>query len=265
METTPKKRIKVFILVNCLTSVNSQVYGNHCHFFTYTAKAMPHIDFMFYPAHRMSIDNARNSAAKMALEAECDYLMFIDDDVLIPPATLELLLAADKDIIAGLVMIRGYPFNVMAFKHGEKTTLDGREVKTLEYFNDLEYIDEDKKVLKELQECDAIGFSCALIKCDILKPLEPPYFLTGRYHTEDVYFCMKVKEALDPKPEIYLHTGIQCGHVLNPEPIEWSTKEAFKKFYEEMGASGPTTEPKRDEDYMEACLAELDAIGKPHA
>jgi glycosyltransferase involved in cell wall biosynthesis len=142
---------RVFVLVNTLQSVNSNVYANHCHFFTYSAKNIPGIKFEFWTPERMAIDTARNTAAQMAMEMNCDYLMFIDDDVMVPPDTLEKLLLADKDIIAGLVIIRGYPFNNMAFKYKENTIKDGKEVRNLDFFNDLEkeYVYNDEWYQKE--------------------------------------------------------------------------------------------------------------------
>lgn len=277
---------KVFVLVNTLQSVNANVYSNHCHFFTYSAKNIPGIQFEFWTPERMAIDTARNTAAQMALEVGCDYLMFLDDDVMVPPNTLELLLKADKDIIAGLVIIRGYPFNNMAFKFGENLTLEGKEVRSLGFFNDLayEYFYEDKwntedemklkiedfegaktqlpKKPIELQECDAIGFSCALIKIDVLKALPKPYFLTGKGHTEDVYFCLKAQEKLLPKPEIFLHTGVQPGHMMNAEPVEFAIKTYLKDFYDGLRAKPKEGEEVNDgtvrnKAYIDACLAQV--------
>lgn len=44
----------------------------------------------------------RNMAAKVALECEADYLLFLDDDVLVPPNNaLKLLLECEADVAAG--------------------------------------------------------------------------------------------------------------------------------------------------------------------
>lgn len=281
---------KVFVLVNTLQSVNANVYSNHCAFFTYSAKNIPGIKFEFWCPERMAIDTARNTAAEMAMNMGCDYLMFIDDDVMIPPDTLEKLLLADKDIVAGLVIIRGYPFNNMAFKFGVNITHEGKEAKSLGFFNDLEYEylvddiwlkeheiysgqsvpeldDETKKKfpkrLVELQECDAVGFSCCLIKIDVLKACPKPYFLTGKGHTEDVYFCIKVQEKLVPTPRIFLHTGVQPGHMMNAEPIEFMIKHKMKEFYDGLMEDARKVNENvdnglaRNQAYIDACIAQV--------
>jgi hypothetical protein len=235
----------------------------------------------------MSIDNARNTAADLAMKMECDYLMFIDDDVLIPKNTLDLLLKADKDIAAGLVIIRGVPFNVMAFrwldlgqKQEERPKEDER--RSLTFYNDLPFVEGltcaaeekherfrldcehcHKAPLKEIVNVDAIGFSCALIKTDVLHQLTTPYFVTGRHHTEDVYFCMKVQTELKDEagnsPSIVMHTGVKCGHLLNPEPIEWSVRKRLTDFYApEVEAEKEASKGfQRDMGYIEKCLANL--------
>lgn len=235
------KKTRVFILVNVLNHVGSEVYSNHIEFFVHTAKKYPEIEFMFWTPPRMSIDNARNQAAVYALQTESEYLMFIDDDVLIPPDALVKLIEADKDIIAGLVMIRGFPFNVMAFKWAKNK----EDKDYLEYYNDLP---KDQEIV----ECDAVGFSCCLIKTDVLQILDPPYFVTSRTNTEDVYFCLKIKDMLDPKPGIFMHTGIKCGHMLNGVPITFSNKQKLYDFYAPDNVKEP--EFKRDQAYIDNCV-----------
>src|SRR5439155_21234412 len=159
--------MKTLILVNTLQNINQFIYSNHIEFFTKTRKLYPKDDFFFFTPPRMSIDRARNQAAKMALESECDNLLFIDDDVLVPQDCFKKLIETEGDIISGLVIIRGWPFNVMAFKE----TGDGQ----LDFFNDLPKDSNNK--LKELvsneDKLGAVGFSCCLIKVDLLKSMNP--------------------------------------------------------------------------------------------
>jgi glycosyltransferase involved in cell wall biosynthesis len=213
--------MKILVLVNTLTSVQSQAYASHIEALVTAKVAYPEVTFILCTPHRMSIDRARNMAAANALSLDCDYLLFIDDDVVLPKNAIPLLLEADKDIVAGLVIIRGFPFHVMAFKKDDKGGLP--------HFDDLPK-DEDGKLI-ELAECDAVGFSLCLIKIGVLKAMEPPYFITYPNMTEDVFFCGKAKTTLDPPPGIFVHTGIKCGHLMAPEPIEYDTIDLFKELH----------------------------------
>ena len=211
--------MRTFILVNTLQAVNSFVYANHIDFACYNAKRYPDDLFFWNTPHRQTIDKSRNEAAIQALHLECDYLMFIDDDVMVPKNTFELLKNTDKDIIAALVYLRGYPFHTMAFKRLYEDEKADNQLR-LTYYDDWEQNIDSRGLVKVA----AVGFSCCLVKCDVLKAMEPPYFITGPHNTEDVYFCLKTRE-LDPLPEIYLNPNIKCGHLLNPEPIEYETRD----------------------------------------
>lgn len=263
--------MRVLILVNTLNHIQSFIYSNHVAFFVQCERDFPRSSgnaVMLFTPPRMSIDMARNTAAKEALRRECDYLMFVDDDVLIPPDSLKRLISLDADVAAGLVIIRGYPFNVMAFKRDEKT---GK----LAYFNDLPKVDITttdgyvhnvlKDPVTEEDGLGAVGFSCALLKTDLLRKIDPPFFITGPRGTEDVYYCNKaaaILEREDKKLNIKMMTSLQCGHQLHPEPIEWSTIDEFREHFKNLDPAGcaiidDEKNGNRDANYINRCLGAL--------
>lgn len=220
--------MKVLIGVNNLEGVHSFAYSSHCQFWATTRKQFPEADFLMYAPYRMSIDSMRNDAARIALEQECDYLMFIDDDVLIPPDTFKMLVEANKDIIAGFTFIRGYPFHPMFFKERETfSDVDGRVRRHLSYHDEWQ---EDVQT-DGLVETGAVGFSCVLINMDVVKALHPPYFVTGPGHTEDVYFCLRAKSELEPSPSIFVHTLVKTGHMLMPDIVSLDNVDKLRLFY----------------------------------
>src|SRR5512138_1990586 len=155
---------KTLICTNTLNSIHQSVYANHIQFYFRLAKNNPDDTFALFTPVRMTIDTCRNQAVKAAVENEYDYVMFIDDDVLLPFDAYQRLKAADKDIIAGWTVIRGYPFDNMFFKYNEQGNL-------------VVYNDVDPEAT-ELFPVDAIGCSCVLIKCELFKKIPPPYFVT---------------------------------------------------------------------------------------
>lgn len=212
--------------INTLTTIDQPVYANHLQFFFRLGR---HFDesttFAINTPRRMSIDRMRNMTAKLAVESEFDYLMFIDDDVIVPIDCLKKMLAADKDIVAGHTIIRGWPYNSMIFKHPLK---DGIVDRTgLEFLN--EWKSEDLEA-DGLLNVDAVGFSCVLIKVSLLKKLAPPYFVTGSHNTEDIYFCMKARQFY-PETSIFVDPTIITTHCLGTEYISPENKEFYKEYY----------------------------------
>ena len=160
--------------INILDNVNAEIYASHIQEWFRLGRNTSDEFILFYP-NRFSIDNARNQAALHTLRNECDFLYFIDDDIVLSPTTYQSLKKGIEiegaDIVQALTFIRGYPFHAMMFKRSNIITALGG--KNLDYYDDYkEHVDENGYV-----ECDAVGFSCVLIKCDVLKKINPPYFV----------------------------------------------------------------------------------------
>lgn len=228
--------MRILIGVNTLQAVDSQVYSNHCQLWYRLGKDMPEHDFIFFTPHRMSIDAMRNQAAKMALQTECDYLLFIDDDCMIPSNVVQQLISRDQDIVAGLTYIRGNPFNVMHFRFTEDRT-------SLVFDNAWR-----EHVLENgLIPCDALGFSCCLIRVELLRHLRPPFFVTGSGNTEDVYFCLKARRELD-EVSMAVDSHVKVSHLCMPVAVNDDNVELHRAFW--AGTNKPKEEIDRKEEYV---------------
>lgn len=214
--------MKLFIGINTLTAVEQPVYASHLNLFQRLGKDHPDWTVGLYTPRRTSIDRMRNSLAKMALEGEYDYIAFIDDDVIVPHNLFDKLLALEADIAAGWTIIRGYPFENMFFNFDETQ----RNLST----------NKDQTRENKVVDVDAIGFSTALISCELLKRVPPPWFVTGPTNTEDVYFCLKARQYV-PDCTIKVDKSIETGHIMGPEMIAPWNIEAYKKYAEEMDPS----------------------------
>lgn len=217
--------MKILIAVNTLETINQPIYSNHAQFYFRLGRDYPHHFALFHP-RRMTIDRMRNEAAKAALGNEMDYLMFIDDDVLIPHDALAKLLVAQKNIIAGWTIIRGYPFQNMFFKW-----IDDAKTQLSHYPHD--EIDKLDLNLNPLLPVAAVGFSCVLINCDFLRKINPPYFVTGPRNTEDVYFCLKAQQQF-PNTSIFVHLDVKTAHLLGSEAVDPLNRQFHKTYYESV-------------------------------
>lgn len=214
--------MKYFICTNILSSIDPSAYVSHCNFWYRLGRKFPLDTFYAMTPPRMAIDQARNWAAKMALELECDYLMFLDDDMVIIPDTLSSLIDCDLDITMAHTYIRGNPFNVMAFKKNEQGNLA--------FFNDYESSVNEKGIYL----CDAVGFAVCLIKVSLLRKMETPYFVTGTGHTEDIYFCCKARVEVGETVSIGVDTKVPTGHLLHKEAVSFHTVDKLRTYYKEL-------------------------------
>jgi len=188
-------RIALGIPVN--GSVFGEVYGSHL---ALTAEMVKAGELTIVsPFTAPSVDEARDFIWKYA--RECDYLVFVDHDVLLPVNTfstlLEALLRRGAQVAAGRYYLRGFPYaNIWGIRHGKGYAFTETE--------------------KEA-EIDGCGLGCTLIDIKWVEAnLKPPLFVTTRDEqgrtigTEDYYFCRKVKEA---GGKIIGVPSVDCGHV----------------------------------------------------
>ena len=149
----------------------------------------------------LTVDEARNRSVEAAIERECDYLFFVDYDVLLDPDVLTRLVAHGLPVVGGLYYSKSHPPEPIAF-------VDGRPATDWEQ--------------GDMIAVDVMGMGCTLLDVGLLKEMGPPWFKTTdeaamvngeptrTQSTEDAYFCDRVTNETDAKPCI--DTGIICGH-----------------------------------------------------
>lgn len=239
--------IKIVVGINTLTHVEQTCYANHSQWWYHQGKVNTNYQFIFNTPRRMSIDRMRNMTGKIAVENNADYLLFIDDDVVVPIDCLEKLIACDAEIAAGWTLVRGYPFKNMFFKFQDGINIrNGNPEKKLDNWQD-PITGEDG-----FFHVDAIGFSCCLIKVELLKKMGTPYFVTGPFNTEDIYFCMQAKEMF-PETKIVVHPDVVTPHAVGVEFVDIYNRDAYRRYFEEMNPdmAEQMKEPPKPEPALE--------------
>lgn len=226
---------KILVSCNILTEVDGQAYPSHIvHAFRMGRDT--DCEFVLHTPRRMTIASARNSAVEAALAHDCDYIFFYDDDMELDVKTFKTLLSRDKDIIMALCYIRGYPFKPMVFKwmDNEEFTTKIADVKmegkAIALWSDCEEFANEDGVIENVA---AVGCAATLIKVDVFRKLEYPWFYTGTANTEDVYFCVKAQEKISDLT-IAVDTTVPAGHILKDKHILYpSNAKMLKRWAEE--------------------------------
>jgi len=188
------------------------------------------------------IDAARNKLVDQALDEGCDYIMFIDADMILPENAIDNLINMNLDIVSGLYFTKGRPYLPVARIKDEDKDISHR------YLEDFE--------IGKVMKVAGTGFGCILIKAEVFKSIKYPYFkfewkeINGKQVqlAEDLYFCDKAKAA---GYDTYLNTGIVCGHIGGEINLSH-----FLMYKEQI-----LLDKAAKEDVFE-CLMELDNIDK---
>lgn len=176
------------------------------------------------------LDRNRNEAADLAMSNKynADYLMFIDGDNILPKSAISDLMDAiseEHPVVSGLYWRKGPPFTCVQGLYAP----NARHEKKMETIKNMGFVDETGQQLlyySPLKDFDTIrpidvsGMGCLLVKTDVFKRIELPYFgyfnsysLGGDFTIESVseemlFFCKLRKNGI----KTLLVPSVRCGH-----------------------------------------------------
>ena len=165
------------------------------------------------------IATARNKIAQRAIELKTDYVLMVDNDIVVPKDALKNLMQNNRDVCMGYYLRRSYAQK----KDGMTCVFQMREG-GFKIAYDAQQLKEIRLNGQQQMQVRGNGFGCALIKTSVFERLQFPYFDWVNYEnknltSEDLYFCRKCGEANIP---IYVDLRVQCGHMMRY--VQWPDK-----------------------------------------
>ena len=174
------------------------------------------VDFEFVRGYDCA--KARNRIANMAIDRKADYVLMVDNDVVLPKDALCNLLDGGKEVVFGYCAHRGagniydgmttvfrlYDDNGNAyFSYPKESMYSGQELKKF-------CEDGNHKI-----QVHGAGTSCVIIKTDVFQKIKYPWFKWVEYDkkrqlSEDLYFCSQCKKAKIP---MFVDSRVSCGHI----------------------------------------------------
>ena len=155
----------------------------------------------------------------MALDKKTDYVLMVDNDVVLPKDALINLFDDPKDVCLGFYAHRDAD-NVYRGRTCVCKLYAEDGTKHFNYPLESEYKAQELAELKENGEykirIHGGGMGCALIKTSVFEKIKYPWYDWVNYKnkamlSEDLYFCEQCKSHSIP---IYTDTRVNCGHML---------------------------------------------------
>ena len=185
-------------------------------------------EVLFEYVRGYDVATARNRIARKALDLETDFVLMVDNDVVLPRNALQLLLEDAKDVNLGYYAHRGTD-NIYS---GRTCICKLKDKEGKEYYHyplESEYTaeemhrmaaDEEKKI-----EVHGGGMGCALIRTDVFRKASYPWYDWVNYGdankgmlSEDLYFCSLCRAS---GIKIHADVRVGCGHMLRH--VQWPT------------------------------------------
>lgn len=169
---------------------------------------------------------ARNKIAQRACDEDADYVLMVDNDVVLPDDTLVNMLDDLKDVCLGYYAHR----DADNIYRGRTSVCKLYQPDGTKYFNyplDSEYTAEELRDLRDTGvtklQIHGGGMGCAFINTNIFRSIPYPWYDWVNYPgekrgmlSEDLYFCELCRKA---RIQIYTDTRIGCGHMLRH--VQW--------------------------------------------
>lgn len=143
-----------------------------------TVNELPFLDIIFNNAKGCSLSMNRIKLCQNAVEHNCDYVLFLDDDMRVPMHTILMFLKRQVDIIGANCARREIP---------PRPTAKGFE-------DELVYTREASTGIEKVK---SVGTGIMMIHADVFRSLPQPWFCEDPIKGigEDVWFCNAAREA----------------------------------------------------------------------
>lgn len=206
-----KNKIKVMVSEPTLGWIHHQVYDNRKDFVMEIARYEAKSDYKFFTMNtgRLLISYARELICDQAISTNMDYLLFIDDDMIVPHNLFEHLIQIDADIVAPLCTTRNFPFEPVVYR----SEISDQESDGSFKLKNTSVTDIERN---KIVDAETVGFGVVLIKVDILKKIPKPWFFVNQAVGEDILFCIRARQHI-PDFKIKINTGLIVGHMGDPE------------------------------------------------
>lgn len=195
-------RPKIMIGVPGFAGVHPKAQENFFALAFACGRRMPDYDFLLKIVIKKEQFRARNNLVDLAIANGCDYLLMLDDDMLVSSDLVQKLLAHDKDVIGALYWQRGGSYNPVII----------RDVPHEDGSVGIDFYLPHDPIIRDpgLYEVDIIGGGCMLLKVDIFRKILPPYFWWEAQEGTDVAICRRLREA---GVSVWIDTSIELGHI----------------------------------------------------
>ncbi|KKM73120.1 hypothetical protein LCGC14_1413660 [marine sediment metagenome] len=162
---------------------------------------------------RMLPAYAREKFGECAVDYDFDYIFYMDDDHIWPKNIFELLEKhIDKyDIVAPLCVQRLKPYKPVIYDAEYKQ--DGDKI----WYNN--NFREGIKKGDFVTGASSIGMGAAIIKVDLLRRMEQPWFFSMQPVGEDLVFTLKATTKYGAK--ILVDTNIEAPHLCDRQAVGW--------------------------------------------
>ena len=169
------------------------------------------ITVMFTTHDNSTVFEARNQLTLLAIENNCDYILWIDSDMCFPPHTLKQLLTdaeEGRDYVSGIYFKRQLPTAPVFCKDLKWDT----DPETGNVIHGVELYEDYPK--NQVFEIAGSGFGCVLTRTEMIKEIAESFAVSPFQPLpcmgEDYSFCWRAAKL---GKKMYCDSRVKAGHI----------------------------------------------------
>jgi hypothetical protein len=192
-----------------------------------------------------NIAHQYNKARAMVLDGKYDALLTIESDMIVPPDTLQRLVACDIGVAYGLYVFRHTKHTWSAY-----TSIAERSGRSLS-----EDADTARELFGRVVDVEGVGLGCTLIRREVLERVSFRLFDETPYKTAcDWVFAYDCKQAgITQRCDL----GVVCGHqTYKPYPMILWPDASYAKLYRRETLEGVTMKQIQPGDQFHVGMGE---------
>lgn len=157
------------------------------------------------------VSRARNTCLQNFIESDCDWLFTLDDDIQLPEEALTKLVSANKNLVGGIYRLKNEdpkrnPYAIRFINEDMDIKIDS--LNKVKYLSTGCMLYKREFILKLVEQYPDLWYYENMTG-RVISALYMPYIYKDEYLSEDWAFCQR---ARDRGWNIWLHSGVQCGH-----------------------------------------------------
>jgi hypothetical protein len=159
------------------------------------------------PRGRNNLTDKQNKARDIAVLMGYDYMLFVEEDMIIPPNTIQLLLDCNSGVAYGMYVFRYHPYITSCWLGIDEANIAGISISN--------FPDVYKANFDSIIDCDGVGFGCTLIHKDVFSWLPfrvgwQDHTSTGEIPHSDMFFSVDcIKHGVQQRCNL----SCKCGHI----------------------------------------------------
>jgi 2-polyprenyl-3-methyl-5-hydroxy-6-metoxy-1,4-benzoquinol methylase len=220
VENKEERKPRIFIGIPCYGKVDPEILEDFMRFAYHCGRRLPQYEFHLGIKTKSEQFRARNAIVDAVQQTDDDWLLMIDDDMIINEfvtmgptdaySFIEKLIKHGKDICGILYYQRSGKCDPVLMK----AVGDGRGYRFLR----------DDEIEGKLQRVDVAGGGCLLIRAAIFDKLKYPYFGPEFEYGTDIQLC---RAAAEKGIEVWADTSIEFGHLRDEKTIVTSRNRTY--------------------------------------